>query len=601
MAEVPKDKNVTFLKGGLIVNHDCCFEADILIEGETIRYQFHPQRKDLTRALSRNIGLRLSVPNNARIIDVTDKFIVPGGVDLDCHLGEASLNDPLADSFETGSKAAVLGGTTTIINTVEVPKNRTLSESFAHFVESAGDRVFCDYAACMRVPCLTDDTESDMEHLVKEKGMCFFSLKLGVAERSGGIACDSLNEEEFNKVLRKCRALGALPIVPAITSSQLSNQISSELLRECPELGPELVQLSQPQRAEADTIRKVVLHAFETESVCPLLISRIHSDLALQCFSEQRRYCRGLIFGQTTISAIAAPIAALNRLGEQPGEMDLVTSKDWATAAGYVSEPPIRPNSYLSEKLIAHLNSDDMLSVGSGHRAVSLDVKASYGLKRSAKIPKSIAALGCRLVALWDCAVDSNGGLDHCSFVRAVSTGPARLANLYPQKGRIAVGSDADIVVWSKPDTLRNVCWTQLLPKDVYNVFSGLSPRSRPEVVLLRGHIVVLNGKLVDEEAHGRLLFVKPFGQMAFSRVDAVDQNRETVMEKISREPYTGHIVGCDSKGAHEETKEHHYFRKEYYDNVPKVALPPGQRQIHTSVKTAQPPGGSSNSFWFSN
>lgn len=459
---------------------------------------------------------------------------------------------------------------TIIVNTVEDSNGKTLCESFDYFVKSADGRMFCDYAACMQVRRFTDHIATDMEHLVRDKGMCFFSLQLCASDKMDEDVCDALSEEEFHRALRRCRILGALPVVFAVTSPQLLQGVSSELLRNCPELGPELSQLSQPQRAEADTIRKAALHAFESESICPLLISRIHSDLALRCFCERRRECRGLLFGQTTVSAIAAPIAALNRLGGQPGELDLVFSKDWATAAGYVSDPPIRPSIHLSEKLIVHLNSGDILSVGSGHRAVSLGVKASFGLKRSARIPKSIAALGCRLIALWDCAVDNNGGLDLCSFVRVVSTGPARLANLYPQKGRIAVGSDADIVVWSKPDALDTDFWTQLLPNGVYNVFSGLSPRSRPEVVLLRGKVLALNGKLVDESVHGKLLRTKPFGQMAFSRVEAVDQYRETEMEKVIRDPYTGHVAGCDSNRTHEESKEHHYFRKEYYDNIPK-------------------------------
>ncbi|VDP80093.1 unnamed protein product [Echinostoma caproni] len=553
MPDLSKDTDSILLKGGLVVNHDTCSKADVLIEGGIIK----------------DVGPDLIAPENARIIDVTDKFIIPGGVDLDCHLGEASIDDPLADTFETGSKFAVLGGTTTLVNTVNVPSTATLRDSFDHFVKCSTGRMFCDYAVCVRVPRFNEETGVDMEYLVKEKGVCLYSLVLGA---SGKVPDgEALNEEDFDRVLKQCRTLGALPVVPALTSPQLADDISTELIKECPNLGPELHQFSQPERAEADTIRKAALHAFESERVCPILISRIQSDLALRCFYEQRRYCRSLLFGQTTIAAIGAPLSAANNYsGDQP-VVDLVTSKDWATAAGCVCDPPIRPDVNLSEKLIVHLNSSDALIVGSGHRAVSLEVKASFGLKRSSKIPKSIAALGCRLVALWDCAVENNGGIDQCSFVRAVSTDPARLANLYPQKGRIQPGSDADIVVWSKPDLADNGCWDKLMPAGVYNVFSGLSPRSRPEIVFLRGCIVVMNGKLVEDSAHGQFVAVKPFGQMAFSRVAAVDQSHHSQMEKIIREPYTGPVFGGTANGVREETREHHYFRKEYYDNMPKV------------------------------
>nr|CAH8847869.1 unnamed protein product [Trichobilharzia regenti] len=422
------------LKGGTIVNHDVTFKADVLIHDGIIQA----------------IGEELSCPSDTRVVDVSHKLLLPGGVDLDCHIGVADSFDPVADNYVSAGKAALLGGTTTIVNTINAHPDRSL-------------------------------------------------------------------------------------------------------------------------------------------------ISTIHSEAALRCFIEQRRMCRGLLYGQTSVSAIAAPLVAINSNDCANGVF--TSSKDWATAASYVNCPPLRPDVQLSQKLLTHLISEDLVSVGSGHRAITTAVRATFGLKNPLKIPHGIAALGCRMIVLWRHGVES-GSLDPCTFVKVTSTNPARLMNLYPQKGRIAVGSDADIIIWSNSFKQEN--FKNIFPNDVPNIFTVTtsSYQSGPEMVLLRGRIVVENNELLDDACCGVLLTSQPFSQYVYGRVNAVEKNVNSEYTPLSREPYMGNVANDAPVDNSDHSKEGYYFRKEYFDNMPKEALPPGQRKIHTSVKTAQPPGGSSNAFW---
>ncbi|CAH8848013.1 unnamed protein product [Trichobilharzia szidati] len=568
------------LKGGTIVNHDVTFKADVLINDGIIQA----------------IGEELACPSDTRVVDVSDKLLLPGGVDLDCHIGVADSFDPVADTYVSAGKAALLGGTTTIVNTINAHPDRSLISTYEQFLSSIQGHIGCDYSVCFQLASFSPETEKELVTLVQCKGVVLYSVRLGSKLLPVKNDEQCINEEEFYNLLKSCRQLGALPILEATVSVSLSQKLSSELQDDCPNIGPEVHSLNSPEQAEANTILQGSLFSQYAGFCCPLLISRIHSEAALRCFIEQRRMCRGLLYGQTSVSAIAAPLVAINSNDCANGVF--TNSKDWATAASYVNCPPLRPDVQLSQRLLTHLVSEDLVSVGSGHRAITTAVRAAFGLKNPLKIPHGIAALGCRMIVLWHHGVES-GSLDPCTFVKVTSTNPARLMNLYPQKGRIAVGSDADIIIWSNSFKQEN--FKNIFPNDVPNIFTVTtsSYQSGPEMVLLRGRIVVENNELLDDACCGTLLTSQPFSQYVYGRVNAVEKSVNSEYTPLSREPYMGNVAtdaSVDNSGDH--SKEGYYFRKEYFDNMPKEALPPGQRKIHTSVKTAQPPGGSSNAFW---
>ncbi|VDQ11155.1 unnamed protein product [Trichobilharzia regenti] len=340
--------------------------------------------------------------------------------------------------------------------------------------------------------------------IIQCKGVLLYSVRLGSKLLPNKKSEQCINEEEFYSLLKSCRQLGALPILEATVSVSLSQKLSSELQGDCPNIGPEVHSLNSPEQAEANTILQGSLFSQYTGFCCPLLISRIHSEAALRCFIEQRRMCRGLLYGQTSVSAIAAPLVAINSNDCANGVF--TSSKDWATAASYVNCPPLRPDVQLSQKLLTHLISEDLVSVGSGHRAITTAVRATFGLKNPLKIPHGIAALGCRMIVLWRHGVES-GSLDPCTFVKVTSTNPARLMNLYPQK---------------------------------------------------------------DDACCGVLLTSQPFSQYVYGRVNAVEKNVNSEYTPLSREPYMGNVANDAPVDNSDHSKEGYYFRKEYFDNMPK-------------------------------
>ncbi|CAI2728734.1 unnamed protein product [Schistosoma spindalis] len=567
------------LKGGTVVNHDVSFKSDVLIDNGIIQA----------------VGENLSYPNGTEVIDVNNKLLLPGGIDLDCHIGIANSNDPIADTYLSAGKAALFGGTTTIVNMVNAYPGESLIDAYEQFISSAHENLACDYGVCLRLAGFSSETNNELNTLVQDKGVVLFSVRVG--SKSSSVVDNEqciINEEEFCYFLKACRQLGALPMLEAATSVSLAQKLSSDVQINCPDIGPEVNLLVSPEEAEANSILQGSLFSQYAGFRCPLLISRIHSKAALNCFIEQRRMCRGILFGQTSIPAIAVPLSLMN-CDDHPDDV-LTHSKNWAVAASYMYDPPLRPDTYLSQRLLTHLVSEDLACVGSGHRAITTAVRAAFGSKNAVHIPRGIASLGYRMVALWHFGVES-GFLDPCTFVKVTSSNPARLMNVYPQKGRIEVGSDADILIWSnsyKQDVLENI-----LPDGVPNLFSNTSDyRSGPEVVILRGHIAVQNTEFSNNSStYGKLIVCRPFSHYVYARVDAVERSVNSEFKMLQREPYVGNAVSNTTETSN-DNKEGYYFRKEYYDNMPRVALPPGQRKIHTSVKTAQPPGGSSNAFW---
>ncbi|KAL7064330.1 hypothetical protein AAHC03_04776 [Spirometra sp. Aus1] len=567
------------IKNGTVVNHDGMCEADILVEDGIIT----------------NLEKDISPPEGAQVIDAQGKFIFPGGVDCDCRLLNPSDEIPVADDFKSASLAALYGGTTTIINEVPVCPGDSLLNAYETFLSTISKEICCDYALCVSVPNFNADVAAQMKILATEKHVASFYIRLCTGNRTSNFP--GLDEDSFLETLRTCSSLGVLPSVPACANPVISSRLAEQVASEFPGLGPEGSLWASPERLEADTVNRVALLASTTDFVCPVLMTRVHSQAALEALVDQRRQSACLLFGQTS----AAALAGISATTETPVG---VCQTDWAKAASCVSDPPIRPDAETAHKLLKHLSSGDLTAIGSAHRAMSGAVRAALGLRDFRRIPGGVATVGSRLAVLWKCAVEQQAVLDPCAFVACVSSNPARLFNLYPRKGRIEKGSDADLVVWSsvagKSDSEGDR--VRLLPDGVIDPFEGLELSTcAPEVVVLRGKVVVQHGRPLESSAEpgsGLLLAPEPFGAFTFGRTEAVNRSRESALKTVSREAYTGPVL---SLNGHEKTppREGYYYRKELYDNVPKEALPPGQRIIHTSVKTAHPPGGTSNAFWW--
>ncbi|VDM34692.1 unnamed protein product [Hydatigera taeniaeformis] len=556
--------NQILIKNGIIVNHDGALEADILIEDEEIK----------------KVGQNIQVDENVEVIDASGRYVLPGGVDPDCRLLNPSDGIPVAEDFKTGSGASLLGGTTTIINEITVRPGLSIIDAYAHHRSILDAQCRCDFALFLTVPHFSPKVANEMKLLAADEKVVSFSFRLQSGESAG------FDEETLMTAMDLCSSLGVPPSVPACGNPAVLNKIAESVFSSG-FTGPEGCLLASPERFESDTVSRVGLLAAATN--CPVIFTRIHSLAALKALLEQRDL-GSAIFGETDIAAIGCVFAG-----------NTVTHPNWAKAAGCVSDPPIRPEETVARKLLSHVATGELMAVGSAHRAIPSNIRAGLGLNDFRQIPIGQATAGGRLSALWKIGVEKEALLDPCGFVSAVSTNPARLYNLYPRKGCIAEGSDADIVIWNpeSKDASRN-----LIPDGVEDPFEGLNCFTcRPEVVLLRGRVVVREGELVETtEPTGRFVHTKTSSGMVFSRTAALKALGETLLCPVTREPYSGPVINLDPACDHTSPpRESHFYRKSDYDNVPKEALPPGQRVIHTSVKTAQPPGGESKSFWWNN
>ncbi len=293
----------------------------------------------------------------------------------------------------------------------------------------------------------------EMKSLAGAKKVASFALRF----RSGTYTepAIGLDDDAFTEALRTCASLGVLPSVPACGNPAVLNKLAEELVS-AGSIAPEASLLASPEHFEADVISRVALLA--SDSACPVLFSRIQSPVALKALTKQRR--NGVVLRETSIAAIGSVYVG-----------NTVTHSNWAKAASFVADPPIRPEMKVARQLLKHVATGELLAVGSAHRAIATSIRAGLGMEDYRRIPVGQATASGRLSALWKCGVSKEALLDACAFVATTSTNPARLFNLYPKKGRIAEGSDADLVIWnpeSQAEPLKSI------PNDVEDPFAGL-------------------------------------------------------------------------------------------------------------------------------
>lgn len=408
----------------------------------------------------------------------------------------------------------------------------------------------CDFAISLAVPKFSTEVAKEMEALADEKKVATFAFRFCSPAHSS----EGLDDYVLSEALQTCANAGILPSVVACGNPAVITKIAEDLNATGP-TAPEDCLRAAPERFEADTVARVGLLAADIS--CPVLFNRVHSPAALKALAEQRR--NGIAFGETSIAAIGAVLGG-----------STVTHPDWSVAASCVAEPPIRPEGKVARRLLKYVATGELLAVGSAHRAIATSVRAGIGATDFRRIPVGQATAACRLSALWKCGVESEALLDPCAFVAAISANPARLFNLYPRKGRIAEGSDADLVIWNPNSSAEPM---KTLPNDVEDPFKGLNLCScQPEVVVLRGKVVVKNGiRLEASSPKGEFLPVEAFGDFAFGRMKALRTVAEGAMVPVKREAYDGPVINLNNVRSNgTPPREGHYYRKSDYDNQPK-------------------------------
>jgi len=486
-------QNRILIKGGEVVNEDGRQHADVYVEDRIIK----------------QVGKNLDVPGGAKIIDATGKYVIPGGIDTHTHCQLPFMGTFAIDDFYIGTKAALAGGTTMIIDFVIPSRGESLVEAYHKWRNWADPKVCCDYGFHMAVTWWDPKVEEEMK-LVTSPEFGINSFKVFMAYN--GVM--RLHDNEIIECFKKVRELGAIGQVHAENGDVIvENQAKLLALGVT---GPEGHPLSRPEEVEAEATLRACVIANQTK--CPLYVVHVMSKSAAKVIMEKRKE-GNVIFGE--------PIAA--SLGTDGRHY---YHSCWRHAAAHVMAPPLREDLDTPKYLMELLANGALQCTGTDNCTFTSKQKA-MGINDFTKIPNGVNGLEDRMAVIWEKGVHS-GMMSPERFVSVTSTTAARIFNIYPQKGVIAPGSDADIVVWD-PNRTRVISAETHHHAVDFNIFEGMEVHGIADWVLTGGRVVVQDGELKVARGAGKFIPTPPFAPYVYDKVKEVENARDKAWVSVKR------------------------------------------------------------------
>jgi dihydropyrimidinase len=452
------------IRGGEIVTPDTRYKAEIYVEDQTVT----------------TIGKDLPVPPGTEIIDATGKWIFPGFIDPHVHIYLPFMATFAKDTHETASIAALIGGTTTFIEMCCPSRSEDALAGYHLWKEKAEGKSACDYAFHMTVSRFDQNTETQLREIVRD-GTTSFKIFLSYKNFFG------VDDGEMYQTLTLAKKLGVI-VAAHCENAELVGRLQQSLLAEG-KTGPEWHEPSRPESVEAEGTARFATFLENTGA-------------------------SGYVVHLSCLPALKAAVDAKARgvrLSIEVVLPHLLLEKTFAERTGlagmqYVMSPPLR-HKRNQPALWNALASGLIDAVATDHCPFDNEQKL-LGKNAFTQIPNGIPGIEERVSLMYTYGVN-RGRLDLHRFVDALSTRPAKLFGLFPRKGTIAVGSDADLIIFDP--TYRGVisARSQHINSD-YSGFEGFAVEGRPAVVTVRGKIQVRDGSFIGERGRGQLLRREP-------------------------------------------------------------------------------------------
>lgn len=453
------------IRGGQVVTATDSFVADVLCEGETIK----------------TIGCNLAAPEGTEIIDATGKYVFPGFIDPHVHIYLPFMGTYAKDTYDSASRAALVGGTTSLIEMCCPSRDEDPVEAYHLWKSKAEGLSACDFSFHMAITRFDESTPAAMRQIV-EDGSASFKIFLAYKGALG------VNDDELYQTLRLAKELGVITTAHCENES-LITRLQGELLS-TGKTGPEWHEPSRPVEVESEGVHHLMTFAGLTGAH----VYVVHTSCEEAVRAAQEAKLKGVNAWIETV----IPYLVLD---------DTAAKKPDFEGSKYVMSPPIREARH-QPFLWNALANRTISTVGTDHAPFDFKGQKEMGRDDFTLIPNGIPSIEHRVNLLYTHGV-ATGRIDLNTFVDAASTQAAKLFGLFPRKGTIAVGSDADLVIYD-PDCPNTISAKTHLMETDYSAFEGWELKGRPSVVTVRGKVMVRDGKFVGELGHGQFLKREP-------------------------------------------------------------------------------------------
>jgi dihydropyrimidinase len=450
----------TLIKNGTVVTASDLYQGDVLVEDEKIAL----------------IGSKIDIEADT-VIDAAGKYVLPGGIDVHTHLDMPFGGSKSADDFETGTRAAAFGGTTSIVDFAIQYRGQTLHHAWETWMKKAEGKAVIDYGFHMIMTDLNDQTETEMDALVRQ-GVTSFKLFMAYP----GVFM--LDDASIFKALLRTGRNGGTICMHAENGGVIDVLVQRALAEG--KTAPKYHALTRPARAEAEATHRAIALA-EIADV-PVYIVHLSAAEALEMVTEARD--RGLpAFAETCPQYLFLSYDNY----EEPG----------FDGAKYVMSPPLRAKA-TQDRLWRGLAFNDLQAISTDHCPFCMKEQKELGRDDFSKIPNGAPGIETRMSLVYDGGVRS-GRISLNRFVELTSTSPAKIFGLFPRKGTIAPGSDADIVVFDPNRSVTLSVKTLHMNVD-YNPYEGRQVTGATDTVLSRGRLVIKDGAFVGRPGSGSFL-----------------------------------------------------------------------------------------------